>query len=433
LKAIMLLILFAAVFAVRDPIEEIYRRVGESVREPVRRRLALDVCNVQTETECTNAACAWYDNKCMTKWGVHECSAESGMSYTCLGDTDGKYLQYKSWNAESNGQVDCNATPSQTVNLYHGMCTSIFGPTFGNGKFICAKDGSIYVDSCAEGEQPADVWGLMSSIEQPFDSSCTVDEDGEYSTISCDSDKRYVMTQYDDDSTCTNFNMKMAYTKTCRNYDIQTGDNGETTTYPLSVACDNSAQLLTLCSDDAKLITEASNPMTAMDYVDMKLPTGCDCDPEDGCQKFECTADTIELKAYSDSSCETETKSATMPLKVMKKQSFPPAEFADSDDEVQTFIFESQCANSVYTMNVGSVFSSLKKSDAEKYVSPSEITQEGDTMKYDGQTVTATMNKDIPTIPKHSDDPSYAKAKTGDSSSAELMVLFGFLASIFAL
>jgi len=85
-------------------------------------------------------------------------------------------------------------------------------------------------------------------------------------------------------------------------------------------------------------------------------------------------------------------------------------------------------------MDVGSVFSSLKKSDAEKYVSPSEVTMDGDTMKYDGQTVTATMNKDIATIPKNSDDPSYKKAKaSGDSSSAELMVLFGFLASIFAL
>jgi len=435
----MLLILFAAVFAVRDPLEELYQRAGESVREPARRRLAfVDECKVLNEDDCTaparSATCAWYNNKCMTKWGVHECSSQSRFSYTCLADTDGKYLQQKSWDSNENGQRDCNATPSMKVNLYHGMCTDIFGTAFGNGKFICAQDGSIYVDACAEGEQPADVWALMSSIEQPFDSSCTADEDGDYQKISCDSDKRYAMTNYEDDSTCTNFYMKMTYTKTCKNYDIETGNNGETTAYPISVACDGSAMMMTLCSDDAKLISDTSNMFLAMDSIEVKLKTGCVCDDEDGCQSFECSADGMKIKGFSDSNCQTETKSATMPLNVMKKQSFPPAEFAD--DGENTFVFQSECANNVYTMKVGSVFSSLKKSNAEKYVSPSEITQDGDTMKYDGQVVTATMNKDIATIPKNSDDPSYAKVKTtggSGGSSAELMVLFGFLASIFAL
>jgi len=113
----------------------------------------------------------------------------------------------------------------------------------------------------------------------------------------------------------------------------------------------------------------------------------------------------------------------------MKKQSFPPAEF--DDGSMKTFVFESTCKDDVYTMNVGSVFS-----DEKTYVKPSEITQEGAAMKVGGKTVTASKNKDIVSKPKHSDDPSYKKGtKTdgdGDSSSAELMVLFGFLASIFA-
>jgi len=421
----MLLILFAAVFAVRDPIEELYQRAGESVREPARRRLVLAECNVQTEAECTNDACVWYDNKCMTKWGEHKCSASSGFSYTCL--AGGKYLQQTNWKADSNGEYDCKATPSMRVNLYHGKCTDIFGAAFGNGKFICAKDGSIYVDSCAAGEQPTDVWGLMSSVEEPFDSSCTAN-DGDYSKFSCDSDKRLVMTMFEDDSTCTDFEMKMVYTKTCKNYAIQTGDNGETTVFPISVACDDSSMLMTLCADDAELITDTNNDFLAMDYIDVKVETGCDCDPDEGCTKYQCTADSMVLKAYSDTTCQTETKSATMPLNIMKKQSFPPAGF--DDDGTFEFVFQSECKNNIYTMKVGSVFSA-----EDKYVSPSEITQEGNTMKVGDKTVTAKRNGDIAPKVKHSDDPSYAKSKSGNNgnSSAELMVLFGFLASIFAL
>jgi len=227
--------------------------------------------------------------------------------------------------------------------------------------------------------------------------------------------------------------MKMAYTKTCKNYDIETGDNGEKTTFPISLACDGSDMLMTLCSDDAEIITETDNIFLTADYIDSKLPTGCDCD-EDGCMKYECTEDKLKVKGYSDSECQTENKSADMDLNVMKKQSFPPAEFAD-EGESATFVFEGTCKDNVYTMHVGSVFS-----DEKKYVSPSEITQEGASMKVGDKTVTASKNKDIATVPENSDDPSYAKAKKtgntggndGDSSSAELMVLFGFLASIFA-
>jgi len=125
-----------------------------------------------------------------------------GQSYTCVANTDGKYLAMKHWEANLEGKADCSANPTMSVNLYHGKCTDIFGTDFGSGKFICAADGSIYVDSCSEGETPVDVWGLMSSMETPFDSSCTADEDGGSQQFSCDNDKRYVLTQYNDDSTC---------------------------------------------------------------------------------------------------------------------------------------------------------------------------------------------------------------------------------------
>jgi len=141
----------------------------------------------------------------------------------------------------------------------------------GNGKFICADDGNIYIDSCAAGETAANVWALMSSVEMPMESGCKGDEEGSYQEMSCDSDKRVVMTDYEDDATCKDFKTKMAMTKTCRNHDIETGDSDQTTTYPISLACDGSNMLMTLCSDDAKIITDKVNDYLSADYVEYAL------------------------------------------------------------------------------------------------------------------------------------------------------------------
>jgi len=213
-------------------------------------------------------------------------------------------------------------------------------------------------------------------------------------------------------------------------------DDG-TTTLNMAVTCNTGHRITTLCAANAKTITidpDNDSMWLFLAEIKMKLPfDSCEQDdPEDSSNtnygKFTCGGGKVTKATYSDSAC---SNAVGAEESITTGKTMVQASPGDGTMVLGRF----ECGNGWFELYSSSVFeaatSGLKRTTTYTYVKPTDLTQDGDQIKHNGNVVTPESNKALQPVLQYPDDPAYASKET--SAASFMFVAFGILASLFAL